>query len=410
MARFKIDVALLATCQALFMTSTSLLISISAIAGLMIAPREGLATIPLGIQFLSTMLFTFPASLYMQRAGRRAGFIVGAIAALAGGLLGTWSMFEQSFVGLCAATFFIGMFTACANYYRFAAADVADETYRSRAISLVMAGGIVAAFAGPNLAIHSKDALGAVFAGGYLTVAVLALLTILILLFVHFPPPPAKAIGKENRPLAEIALQPRYMTAVLCAVIGYAVMNLLMTSTPLAMERLEYPFSNTAHVIQWHVVGMFLPSFFTGHLIRRFGVLSIMLVGAVFQALCVVVNLNGESYLHFLAALVLLGVGWNFLFIGATTLLAENYRASEKAKAQGLNDLLVFSVVAMTATSAGYLLIEYGWQSVNSGVLPFIALAAAVIVWTHRSTKNAPASGPSKSEKERSEKEASSSG
>ena len=393
MARFKIDVALLATCQALFMTSTSLLISISAIAGMMIAPREGLATIPLGIQFLSTMLFTFPASLYMQRAGRRAGFIVGALAALTGGLIGTWSMFERSFAGLCVATFFIGIFTACANYYRFAAADVADDSYRSRAISLVMAGGIVAAFAGPNLAIHSKDAFSAVFAGGYLTVAVSALLTILILLFVHFPRPQEKTLAKESRSLAEIAIQPRYLTAVLCAVIGYAVMNLLMTATPLAMERLEYPFSNTAHVIQWHVVGMFLPSFFTGHLIRRFGVLHIMLTGVAFQFLCALVNLNGESYAHFLTALVLLGVGWNFLFIGATTLLAENYRASEKAKAQGLNDLVVFSVVALTATSAGYLLIEYGWQRVNSGVLPFIALAAVVIVWAHRSTGNVPTSG-----------------
>ncbi|MBF2761166.1 MAG: MFS transporter [Ectothiorhodospiraceae bacterium AqS1] len=408
MARFKIDVALLATCQALFMTSTSLLISISAIAGLMIAPREGLATIPLGIQFISTMLFTFPASLFMQRAGRRAGFIVGAIAALVGGLIGTWSMFEGSFAALCVATFFIGIFTACANYYRFAAADVADEAYRSRAISLVMAGGIVAAFAGPNLAIHSKDALGAVFAGGYLTVAVLALLTISILLFVHFPPGQKKALGSANRSLREIALQPRYMTAVLCAVIGYAVMNLLMTATPLAMERLDYPFSNTAHVIQWHVVGMFLPSFFTGHLIRRFGVLTIMFTGALFQALCVLVNLGGESYIHFLSALVLLGVGWNFLFIGATTLLAENYRASEKAKAQGLNDLLVFSVVALTATSAGYLLIEYGWQRVNSGVLPFIALAALVILWTHRSTGRILASGHPACEKQSPEKQGSS--
>ncbi len=402
MARFKIDVALLAICQALFMTSTSLLISISAIAGLMIAPHEGLATLPLGIQFLSTMLFTFPASLYMQRAGRRAGFIGGALFALVGGLIGTWSMFEQSFAGLCLSTFCIGAFTACAHYYRFAAADISDDDYRSRAISLVMAGGVVAAFAGPNLAIFSKDAFGAVFAGGYLAVAVLALLTILVLAFMRLPrPQEEKTPTDTSRSLGEISVQPRYMTAVLCAVVGYAVMNLLMTATPLAMDNLAYPFSNTAHVIQWHVVGMFLPSFFTGHLIRRFGVLQIMFAGAVFQGLCVAVNLNGESYMHFLTALALLGIGWNFLFIGATTLLAENYRTSEKARAQGLNDLLVFSFVALTATSAGYLLSEYGWQRVNAGTLPFIVLAAAVILWTLRSSGNDRASESRMADKEK---------
>lgn len=383
--RFKTDVALLAACQALFMTGTSLLIAASALVGLALAPSAGLATVPVGLQFLAMMLFTFPASLYMQRFGRRPGFVTGAALGLLGALLAAWSVTGGSFAGLCAGSFCIGAFTAFAQYYRFAAADVADEAYRSRAISLVLAGGVVAAFAGPNLASASRDTIaGAPYAGCFIVVAGLAALTLLVLAFVRIPRLAARADDGPARPLVEVAAQPRYLVAVTGALVGYAVMNLLMTSTPLAMETRTFPFADTASVIQWHVVGMFAPSFFTGHLIRRFGTLRIMFAGAVLQAACVAVNLSGDTYAHFLGGLVLLGLGWNFLFIGATTLLTETYTAREKAKAQGFNDLLVFTVVTFTATTSGYLHLELGWSNLNVGVVPFLVLVAGAIAWLGR--------------------------
>ena len=384
-SRFKIDVALFATCQALFMTAVSLLATASALVGLALAPSAGLATVPLGLQFLATMAFTFPASLFMQRFGRRAGFMAGAALGLVGAALAAWSVHQRSFDGLCAGTFCIGIFIAFAQYYRFAAADIATEAYRSRAISLVLAGGVIAAFAGPNLANASRDMIAAAtFAGCFVVVAVLATMTMLVLAFVRVPRGQAQSGNGASRPLAEIATQPRYLTAVAGALVGYAAMNLLMTSTPLAMETRTLPFADTASVIQWHVVGMFAPSFFTGHLIRRCGTLQVMLAGAVLQAACVAVNLIGDSYAHFLAALVLLGLGWNFLFVGATTLLTETYSPQEKAKAQGFNDLLVFATVTFTATSSGYLHFEFGWRSLNLGVIPFLAVVVAAIAWLKR--------------------------
>ena len=367
------------------MTAVSLLATVSALVGLALAPSPGFATVPLGLQFLATMLFTFPASLCMQRVGRRAGFMGGAAFGLLGAALAAWSVAEGSFEGLCAGAFCIGIFIAFAQYYRFAAADVATAEYRSRAISLVLAGGVVAAFAGPNLANASRDLFAtAAFAGCFVVVAGLAAGTMLVLAFVRVPHFRSRSSDGVSRPLAEIAMQPRYLTAVAGALVGYAAMNLLMTSTPLAMETRTLPFAATASVIQWHVVGMFAPSFFTGHLIRRFGTLQIMLVGAVLQAACVAVNLAGDSYAHFLAALVLLGLGWNFLFIGATTLLTETYTAQEKAKAQGFNDLLVFATVTFTATASGYLHFELGWRSLNIGVIPFLVVVAAAIAWLRR--------------------------
>ena len=389
--RFKTDVALLAACQALFMTGTSLLITASALVGLALAPSAKLATVPLGLQFLAMMLFTFPASLYMQRFGRRPGFATGAALGLLGASIAAVSVIGGSFAGLCAGSFCIGAFTAFAQYYRFAAADVADEEYRSRAISLVLAGGVVAAFAGPNLANASRDTIiAAPYAGGFVVVAGLAALTLLVLVFVRIPRPPARAGDGPARPLVEIAVQPRYLTAVTGALVGYSVMNLLMTSTPLAMETRALPFADTASVIQWHVLGMFAPSFFTGHLIRRFGTLRIMLAGAVLQTACVAVNLSGDTYVHFLGGLVLLGLGWNFLFIGATMLLTETCTTREKAKAQGFNDLLVFTVVTLTAATSGYLHSELGWRSLNIGVLPFLVLVAMAIAWLGRVAGRAP--------------------
>ena len=354
------------------MTAVSLLATVSALVGLALAPSPGFATVPLGLQFLATMLFTFPASLCMQRVGRRAGFMGGAAFGLLGAALAAWSVVGGSFEGLCAGAFCIGIFIAFAQYYRFAAADVATAEYRSRAISLVLAGGVVAAFAGPNLASAGRDLFAtAAFAGCFVVVAGLAAGTMLVLAFVRVPYFRSRSGDGVCRPLAEIAMQPRYLTAVAGALVGYAAMNLLMTSTPLAMESRTLPFAATASVIQWHVVGMFAPSFFTGHLIRRFGTLQIMLVGAVLQAACVAVNLAGDSYAH-------------FLVIGATTLLTETYTAQEKAKAQGFNDLLVFATVTFTATSSGYLHFELGWRSLNIGVIPFLVVVAAAIAWLRR--------------------------
>lgn len=377
----KKNVAVLATCQALMMTCNSLLITVTPLVGLAFAANKGLATLPVALQFLATMVCTLPASLLMKRIGRRAGFIAAALLGAAGAMQCTYAVFAQSFAGLCAGVFLIGVFNAFAQYYRFAAADTATPEFRSRAISLVLAGGIVAAFAGPNLANWTRDLLSTAFSGSYASLLVLFVVSVLALLFLDIPREHGPARLGGIRPLGTIVRQPAFIVAVLGAMIAYGVMNLLMTSTPLAMHRYGHSFGDTAFVIQWHVFGMFAPSFFTGNLINRFGVLRIMLVGVALIAVCVGANLVGTTVLHFWTALLLLGLGWNFLFVGATTLLTETYLVEEKAKVQGVNDLLVFATVTLSAVSAGALHHALGWETVNVGVIPLLLLCFAAILW-----------------------------
>lgn len=390
MDKSKKNVAVLAVCQALMMTCNSLLIAVTPLVGFALATNKTLATLPIALQFLATMVCTLPASLLMKQVGRRAGFVIAALIGAAGAIQCMHAVFARSFVGLCAGVFLIGVFNAFAQYYRFAAADTATPAFRSRAISLVLAGGVVAAFAGPNLANWTRELLDTAFTGSYASLTALYAASIVALLFLDIPKEAGSEMPGAVRSLGTIVRQRVFVVAVLAAMVAYGVMNVLMTSTPLAMHRYGHSFGDTAFVIQWHVFGMFAPSFFTGHLVNRFGVLRIMLVGVVVIGVCVGANLLGTTVLHFWGALLLLGLGWNFLFVGATTLLTETYTVEEKAKVQGVNDLLVFATVTLSAVSAGALHHTLGWETVNVGVVPLLLLCFAAVAWLQ--IKHAPAS------------------
>ena len=367
----------------------SLVLATAALVGVALAPSPALVTLPLGLMFVAMMLSAMPASLLMKRIGRRAGFMLGAGTGTAGALLCAFGIGQGSFAAFGAGAALLGVFNGIGQFYRFTAAEVASEAWRSRAIALVMAGGVVAAFAGPGLASHTRDALAAAFAGSYLALAGVCAAGLVLLAGLRVPPPATDEISGEARPLREVVRQPVFLVAAFGAMSAYGVMNLLMTSTPLAMTGHGFDFPDTAWVIQWHVVGMYAPSFVTGHVVRRIGVLNVVLLGALMLLGCVVVNLLGAGLLDFWLALVLLGTGWNFMFIGSTTLLTECYRPAEKAKAQGLNDCLVFGTVALTATGSGPLHQALGWAPLNVGVLPVIAAALVAVAWLRGTRRSA---------------------
>jgi MFS family permease len=371
------NVLLLALCQALFMTATSGMISAAALVGFGLADDKALATLPTSLQFVAIMVATTPASLLMRRIGRRDGFTVGAAIGVAGALIAAWGLFDASFPLVCLGHFLVGVFNGFAQFYRFAAADAASDANRSRAISLVLAGGVVASV-GPLLASLVKDWFAPIdFAGIYVSVGGLYVATIVILRFVTIPRPSAEERAARGRPLGAIMRQPVFLVAVLAALVGYASMSVVMTSIPLAMKVCGLSFFDTAQVIQWHVFGMFAPSFFTGHLIRRFGVYNVMLAGAAIEALCVAVNVADTTLANFWIGGVLLGVGWNFLFVGATTLVTGAYTAAERAKTQAANDFIVFSGVAAASLLSGVLHETIGFAHMNYAVLPLLALTVA---------------------------------
>jgi MFS family permease len=389
MKSMKKNVLLLAAAQAMFMTGGSLLIATSALVGYRLSPDKALATLPLALQMLANMLTSIPASLIMRRIGRRAGFLLGCTIGITGAALATYAIFIGSFALFAGGAFLSGMFAGFANFYRFAAADTATDDYRSTAISYVLAGGVVAALVGPNLAHWTSDWLAAPFAGSYLALTGVLTLSFITLAFLQIPRSETET-HRGGRPLAVIARQPVFIVAAIGGMFGYGTMTLVMTATPLAMHGHHFAFSDTAFVIEWHVLGMFAPAFFTGHLIRRFGVLRVMLSGALLDVACVTVNLTGTSLTHYWLALFLLGVGWNFLFIGATTLLTETYAPEEKARTQALNDFLVFGTVTLASLTAGTLQHQLGWRAVNLGVTPLIAALLVAIAWLVRTRRAAP--------------------
>jgi len=377
----KRNVALLSLSQAALITGSSLLLASSAIVGLALAGNKSLATLPLALLFLAQMTTTIPASLYMARVGRRLGFMTSSLFGLAGAAVATGGVFKSDFSIFCVGTTLIGVFNGFGQYYRFTAAEVAADDYRSRAISYVLAGGVIAAFAGPNLANWSRHLLPKDFAGSYASLIGLYLLAFGLASFLRIPKPSAVFRAKGGRPLSVIVRQPAYLAAVASAMVGYGSMNFIMVATPLAMKGYAHAFSDTAFVIQWHVFGMFVPSFFTGHLIRRFGTTNIMLTGILLLGLCVWINFSGATVTHFWGALLLLGLGWNFLFVGATTLLTETYSPNEKAKSQALNDFLVFGTVTLTSFSSGAVQHALGWQAINMAVIPFLVLVLIANLW-----------------------------
>ncbi|RDE25369.1 MFS transporter [Motiliproteus coralliicola] len=379
------SVALLALCQALLTTGNVLLVSVLALIGNQLADQPALATLPVAIQFLGTMLAAYPASLLMKRIGRRAGFWIGNGLGIVGALVAFWALGRESLLLFCFGSALIGACIGISQLYRFAAVDVSDEAHKHRAISLVMAGGLVAALVGPALAIWSRDWLpDLLYGGNYLALVLIYLLAITALGWVRVPPSSDEEVHGQARPIAEVVRQPVFIVAVLGAVVAYAVMVLIMNATPLSMQACGFSFGITAGVIQWHVLGMFAPSFITGRLISRFGVTTIMLVGSVLMIGCILVNLQGIGRWHFTSALILLGVGWNFLFIGSTSLLTEAYRPAEKARAQGINEMLVSMSVMVASFCSGLLQNLWGWDWVNLAMAPPLLLVVVAIVWLSR--------------------------
>ncbi len=376
------NVVLLAICQALAMTSMTMNMTVTALTGHDLAPDPAWATLPLSLQFLATMMTALPASLYMRRVGRRLGFVTGVLIGVCGAAIATVAVLQNQFLLFCLGSMLIGSFQGFAILYRYAAADTASEAFRPRAISLVLAGGVVAALAGPELAKWSHDLLDPIpFAGTFVVIAVVQSISWIFLIFVRIPTPTAAERATSGRPIGVIVRQPVFMVAILGAMIGYGTMTFLMTATPLAMIACGFQFEDAAFVIQWHAVGMFLPSFFTGSLIQRFGVIRVMLTGAFAYLACIAINVSGIELLQFFSGLVLLGVGWNFLFIGGTTMLTQAYRPEEKAKVQGLGDFLVFTCSTVAAFSSGAMNHAYGWQTLNFSVLPMVAMVAGALLW-----------------------------
>ncbi len=374
------NILYLAVCQGLMLSSVSLIMSSSALVGAALAPDLRQATLPLGLTFLALMATMIPASMFMRRYGRRRGFVLGAVAGLLGGLVAATSIHYDNFVGFCVGSALCGVANGFAQYYRFAAIEVADSEYRARAISWVLAGGLVAAFIGPNVAHLGRDLIpDSVFAGSYGSIAIFCLGVIAVQYWLRIPLPSQEERAGPKRPLIVILTGPVFLVSVVAGMVAYGTMNLLMVATPLAMGMRNMPFVETAQVIQWHIVGMYAPSFFTGDLIQRFGVLRVMFTGIILLVVCVLVALNGEAYFHFLAGLILLGLGWNFLFVGSTTLLTQAYWPAEKGMAQGVNNFCVFSATALTALTAGYLHHLLGWERLNLYTVPLLVVIGLLI-------------------------------
>lgn len=344
-----------------------------------------LATLPLVLNHVGIMITTIPASLLMARIGRRLGFSIGTLLSIASGVVSVAAIYQNSFWGLCAGALLQGMAAAFAWYYRFAAADAADEAFRAKAISLVMAGGVVAGFVGPQVA---KWAVGwldpVIFAGVYVMVIAFSAASFLIVQLIRIPPLTIEERKSTGRPMSEIARQPTYIVALLSSMFGYGVMTLVMSATPLAMLACGFQFNDSATVIQGHVIAMFLPAFFTGHLINRFGVLPIIATGAFIQIGCALVNLAGIDFMNFFIANIFVGIGWNFTFVGGTTLLTRTYTPAERAKVQASHDFLVYSTTALAAGLSGVLQASAGWQVINYASLPMMAIVMLAAFWLMR--------------------------
>lgn len=366
---------LLAGSQALMLSAIVLSMSLAAILGALLAPDKSLATLPVAAMVVGTAIASLPAAMLMRRLGRRAGFLMGASLGVAGSALAGYGLWQSSFVLFVLGHLLLGSYQGFANYYRFAAAEAVDTAHTTRAISWVVAGGVVAAFLGPQLGQWGRDWLvSGPFVGSYLAQAVLSVMALGVLSQVRLKPV-AVAAGGAVRSARELLSQPLLLTSILGTSVGYSVMIMVMTATPLAMLGCGLPGQSVTPVIQWHVVGMFAPSFFTGNLIKRHGAPRIMQAGFVLLLGHVAIALSGLEFLHFASALILLGVGWNFAFVGGTALLTQTYRPAEQLKVQAINEFLVFGLVAASSLSAGWLYDRYGWATLNLAVVPFLVLA-----------------------------------
>lgn len=383
---------LLAVCQGLFLTNNVTFIAINGLVGLALAPLGWMATLPVMGYVVGGALSTGVVARTQSRFGRKTSFQLGLAVAIFSALLCCYAAYSKNFWLLVSATVVAGYYAANAQLYRFAAAELALPAFREKAVSLVMAGGLIGAVAGPNLAARTRTLTDVPFAGAYLALAGVALLAMALLAFMQFPPPPAKLAGAGGRPLREIMRQPVFIVAAAGSALGFGVMNLLMAATPIAMQGCGLPFSNAALVLEWHVIGMFAPGFFTGHLIKRFGTLPIMAAGLALNVLCVLIALSGVEFQQFLVALFLLGLGWNFLFTGSTTLALGAYRPEEKDKAQGALNFCVFAVLALSSLASGVLVTTQGWTWLNLGSLLPLGLTGLALAWLALQKRHPPAS------------------
>ena len=376
---------LLTLCQGLLLVNNVVFIAINGLVGLALAPTAWMATLPITGYVAGGAIATGLVARHQRRWGRQRAFQLGLGVAIASAGVCAYAALTRNFWLLTAATLVAGYYNANGSLYRFAAVELVGPDFKERAISWVLAGGIIGGVVGPNLANWSRDALDQPFAGAYLALMGVAALSLVLMGFIPFPPLAGQGgTARLGRPLAEIVRQPVFIIAASACAIGYGVMNLLMAATPIAMAQCSHPFSAAALVLEWHVLGMYVPSFFTGKLIKRLGVLPVMATGLVLNIACVLFALSGTDVMHFLGALLVLGVGWNFLYIGGSTLATEAWRPEERTRAQAALDFCVYSTMTVTSFSSGALVTTGGWTAMNLGALLPIALLAGALGWLAR--------------------------
>ncbi|MBT8414187.1 MAG: MFS transporter [Boseongicola sp.] len=386
--RARRNVTVLVAAQAILGAQLPMIFIIGGLAGTTLAPNVCLATLPISMIVLGSMVTATPISGFMQRYGRTAGFFVGAFGGALGAVIGAVGLFYGNFWLFLAGSFLTGVYMSAQGFYRFAATDVASDAFRPKAISYVMAGGLFSAVIGPQLVKFTSDAMVVPFLGTYIAIIVLNLAGALLFLFLDAPAPAkaqaAEVIGRTRR---ELLRDPRIAVSIICAMVAYALMNLVMTSTPLAVVGCGFTTNNAADIVSGHVLAMFAPSFFTGHLIARFGAEKIVAIGLLILTGAGAVALAGTDLANFYIALILLGLGWNFGFIGATTMLSEAHTTSERGRVQGMNDMIVMGCVTLASLSSGGLMnclggdaVE-GWRAVNLAMAPFLVLAGGSLIW-----------------------------
>ncbi|MBO0340093.1 MFS transporter [Flagellimonas profundi] len=385
------NVYLLFTSQALFQTASILVITLSGVVGLRMAPDKNLATLPLAMITVGTAGMMIPASLIIRKLGQRNAFMIGTLIGVLSGLVSWYAIIQNSFWLFSVGNMLIGAYQGFSQYYRFAAADAVPDNAKSKAISFVIAGGVVAAFAGPNLARFTQH-LGAVpYAYSYFSIILLSVFALCVVSFLKLQRTSAvqtKEAVKKGRPLKEIIKNKDTILAILASSTAFAVMGMSMTVTPIAMHSVGHSSDSSATVIQWHVLGMFLPSFFTGMLIQKFGVYRIIISGLAILSLYIVIALMGTGFVHFVSALFIVGLGWNFLFIGGSSLLTKVYRPEEKEKTQAFHDFTVFAVISIASFFAGSLFNYWGWNGVNIALIPMLIITLIVVTRIVMSQKN----------------------
>lgn len=383
MTNSKFNIPLLFTCQALSMTINGIVMITSALIGYSLVENKSLATLPLGLSFVSCTCMIYFASFIMKKYGRQKGFILGALIGAFAGFVSTFALYTQSFIVFIIGLCLTGASVSFALFYRYAAVEIVPPEKKNKAIAYVVSGGIVSAILSAPLTTASKDMFEPIlYMGCYSLFIIINLLVAFCLVYIKFPE--AKKIKdiekpQDIRPMSEIIKQPVFIVSLSSTMLSYGMMVMVMTATPLAMQNCLISFNKTASVIQWHALGMYVPSLFSGHFIDRFGRLKVIIAGMVCYLACAFINFSGQTFWHFWSALLLLGIGWNFMFVGGTSLLTTSYTEAEKSKVQGFNDTLMYSTVAAFSLFSGWIQSKYGWITVNAGVIPSILLAAALL-------------------------------